>query len=792
MRSEDDAPTFLPDNMSPAVLGLFLNLGVNCGVSITSDLFRGLCNSVTTVDKEITVGRLAINIFNSVSEASWAPLVSRAGGGIIIRDLQIMVVYDLFSISPYRSSVVNSPHDSRTSASQSGIWDDEIKSNNGVNKMDIEIEEKTIDMDEENLRPPKRPTILTHSVVVTMGMMAVIIITLASIGQLVGESMWDREFKRLALLVTLLPGVPLASFFFLVTIGNLCQAFGPLTDVSSNSRKFSSHKPKRFRHRNLELPHITIQMPVYKEGLKGVIKPTVTSLLAAVKEYEREGGTASIYINDDGLQVIPPDIADQRVEFYTEHGIGYCSRPAHGKNGFVRKGKFKKASNMNYGLYTSILVEDKLAEIKTAKMEGLGITDEEQITLEQEDEWYNDALEIVVKQSEGRTIAAGNIRIGEIILIVDCDTKVPLDCLVMAAMEMAESPEVAIIQHASGVMQVVWNKFENAITYFTNLVYDAIVFSVGQGDNAPFVGHNAFLRWKAVQAVAFEEDGVTKFWSESHVSEDFDMALRLQTQGFVIRMATYHHGEFKEGVSLTVFDELTRWEKYAYGCSELVFHPLHQWFTKGIFTPLFKTFIFSNIIITSKITMLAYISTYYALGFALPLSILNYFIYGWCHGTSWLDEFYQESWKVFLPLVVIFNLLSPLAYSIMRHRLKIKRFDKALLESIRWSPTFILFFGGISWHLFVALFSHIFNVNMEWGSTAKEVAAGGYYVGVDRIIKGFKWMYIILLPFCGGMVYLGVWAPYGWLITQPTTVVPLAVQLGCHALMPIFLGFDLL
>jgi hypothetical protein len=29
-------------------------------------------------------------------------------------------------------------------------------------------------------------------------------------------------------------------------------------------------------------------------------------------------------------------------------------------------------------------------------------------------------------------------------------------------------------------------------------------------------------------------------------------------------------GEFKEGVSLTAFDELLRWEKYAYGCSELV------------------------------------------------------------------------------------------------------------------------------------------------------------------------------------------------------------------------------
>lgn len=35
------------------------------------------------------------------------------------------------------------------------------------------------------------------------------------------------------------------------------------------------------------------------------------------------------------------------------------------------------------------------------------------------------------------------------------------------------------------------------------------------------------------------ENGIEKFWSESHVSEDFDMSLRLQTAGFVVRLATY-------------------------------------------------------------------------------------------------------------------------------------------------------------------------------------------------------------------------------------------------------------
>ena len=86
------------------------------------------------------------------------------------------------------------------------------------------------------------------------------------------------------------------------------------------------------------------------------------------------------------------------------------------------------------------------------------------------------------------------------------------------------------------------------------------------GEVAPFVGHNAFLRWRALQDAAFvDEDGKDKIWSETNVSEDFDMALRLQLRGYIIRWATYSNGLFKEGVSLTVDDELNRWQKYAYG-----------------------------------------------------------------------------------------------------------------------------------------------------------------------------------------------------------------------------------
>ena len=82
----------------------------------------------------------------------------------------------------------------------------------------------------------------------------------------------------------------------------------------------------------------------------------------------------------------------------------------------------------------------------------------------------------------------------------------PVDCLRLGALEMHESPEVAIIQHASGVMQVVHNLFENAskskirmdgensifdktnailVTYFTEVIYTSIQFAVGCGDVGP-------------------------------------------------------------------------------------------------------------------------------------------------------------------------------------------------------------------------------------------------------------------------------------------------------------------
>lgn len=233
---------------------------------------------------------------------------------------------------------------------------------------------------------------------------------------------------------------------------------------------------------------------------------------------------------------------------------------------------------------------------------------------------------------------------------------------------MEHSPEVGIMQYSSGVMQVVHNYFENGITFFTNLIYTAIRYTVANGDVAPFVGHNAILRWSAIQQVSYQdEDGYDKFWSESHVSEDFDMSLRLQCCGYTIRLAAYTGEGFKEGVSLTVYDELARWEKYAYGCNELLFHPIRFWPIRGPFTPLFRRFLFSNIRMTSKITIISYIGTYYAIGAAWIMTTANYFAIGWFNG--YLDKYYIDSWKVWFSIVIVFNLLGNVALAIMRYRI---------------------------------------------------------------------------------------------------------------------------
>lgn len=115
-----------------------------------------------------------------------------------------------------------------------------------------------------------------------------------------------------------------------------------------------------------------------------------------------QGGTANIFINDDGMQIIDERARLARQEFYEEHNIGWVARPKHNPDpadgeAFVRRGKFKKASNMNYALWISNRVEEKLAVIA------------------RDTEWNNTneshasqaALADVLFEDQGKTWAAG-------------------------------------------------------------------------------------------------------------------------------------------------------------------------------------------------------------------------------------------------------------------------------------------------------------------------------------------------------------------------------------------------
>lgn len=152
---------------------------------------------------------------------------------------------------------------------------------------------------------------------------------------------------------------------------------------------------------DVPLPHVTIQCPVYKEGLNSVIQPTVRSIKKAISTYELQGGTANILMHDDGIQLISEEEKQARIDFYADNNIGWTARPKHGDNGFVRKGKFKKASNMNFGLRLSNLVEERINKVDR----------HDKWTSRDENEAYEVCLQEVLEE-EKIAWAAGNIRVG--------------------------------------------------------------------------------------------------------------------------------------------------------------------------------------------------------------------------------------------------------------------------------------------------------------------------------------------------------------------------------------------
>jgi len=240
------------------------------------------------------------------------------------------------------------------------------------------------------------------------------------IAKLVREVLLDGNYVRLALIVPAPLLFIISLFFFQTIFTSLLQMVGPIGGAFTNSRFYSYRKPslQQAYAEGFVPPRVSIQMPVYKEGLDSVIIPTIRSLQQAVSYYESHGGSANIFINDDGLRAgISEEDCKLRREFYEDNHIGWVARPKHnGDEGYVREGKFKKASNMNFALNVSQKVEAYMQELVAASGDTL-------ISEKEEADMYQQALARVLKE-EPLAWAEGNIRVGEVILIVDSDTRV--------------------------------------------------------------------------------------------------------------------------------------------------------------------------------------------------------------------------------------------------------------------------------------------------------------------------------------------------------------------------------
>jgi hypothetical protein len=158
------------------------------------------------------------------------------------------------------------------------------------------------------------------------------------------------------------------------------------------------------------------------------------SIKKAMQTYARQGGTSSIFVHDDGLQSISDKERDERIRFYADHGLGWVARPKEDKEegGFKRRGRFKKASNMNYGLALSLKMEEHILKLELERGEKVSLADSAVDDGDSED-LEEQALRLAVEETYEETgkrfkpwaSNAKALRIGEIILIVDSDTIVP-------------------------------------------------------------------------------------------------------------------------------------------------------------------------------------------------------------------------------------------------------------------------------------------------------------------------------------------------------------------------------
>jgi hypothetical protein len=82
----------------------------------------------------------------------------------------------------------------------------------------------------------------------------------------------------------------------------------------------------------------------------------------------------------------------------------------------------------------------------------------------------------------------------------------------------------------------------------------------------------------------------------------------------------------------------------------------------------------------------------------------------------------------------------------------------------------------------------MFEIDMSWGATSKEVESTTFFAEMPKLLKKFKFTFIICFITIG-MIIAGATAfPLFWRITTFDAIYPLATVVGSHILLPVALN----
>jgi hypothetical protein len=359
------------------------------------------------------------------------------------------------------------------------------------------------------------------------------------------KNLWLIIFLPLSIIIVLFP--------INYCINNIVNIFYPASYRKGNYTYYRSLYNINDLH-----PDLTIQIPVYKEDFYKTIVPTLETAILARSNYR---GKCNIIVLDDGYEFQESDIRMVKDAYYSYFGITCIARPVA-----LRRGKFKKASNLNNHL--------KLAMTDSA--------------------YY----------------------IGKYILLIDSDSRIDYLKINEIVSTIDSDPSIAYIQfHTKPLDNSYGNFFSRQIAQFTKNLYNIVfvLVTIG-GEPAPLVGHNAIIRTSVLYKLATD---LHVYWSEDKVSEDFDFSFRSQIDGYKGIYATF--ATFQEGISFDLYSEVLKMSKFTHGSIEILLSRTYR-----------KYLLSRNVPWMAKLNISSYLFSYLSLALTPILGlnqvILGYYI----------------------------------------------------------------------------------------------------------------------------------------------------------------------